>query len=372
MKEYIDKKPLLSLESVSKSFGDTSVLRDLSADIREGEFLTILGSSGCGKTTLLRLISGLEIPDSGRIILDGEDVTDTEPNKRPVNTVFQNYALFPHMTVFDNVAYPLKIAKHKPPKSEIADRVTEALALVRMSGFERRYPSSLSGGQKQRIAIARAVISKPKLLLLDEPLGALDLNLRREMQSELKNLQKSLGITFVYITHDQEEALNMSDRVAVMKNGRFMQIAPPSEIYDSPEYIYIAQFVGGSNILPCTYISENTVDFCGHELNVREGKAKHSAGDRVHVSLRGEKLVIGGGTDCDIDGIVSDVSFAGGVMRITCEVKSVSAAVQLTTMRYGLDGTIRVGDGIVLGITPSAGIICESGEDAGDIGGGAE
>ncbi|MBE6540943.1 MAG: ABC transporter ATP-binding protein [Ruminococcaceae bacterium] len=351
---------ILSVKGVSKAFGDTKVIRDLSFDVHEGEFLTILGSSGCGKTTLLRIISGLEIPDGGEIFLAGDNITSADPNKRDVNTVFQNYALFPHMNVFDNVAYPLKIAKNKPQTAEIARRVADALALVRMSGFEKRFPSSLSGGQKQRVAIARAVISAPKILLLDEPLGALDLNLRREMQGELKKLQKDLGITFIYITHDQEEALNMSDRVAVMKNGRFLQIGTPSEIYDSPEYVYIARFVGDSNILPCTYVSENTVKFAGTTLTVREGGRGHTSGDTVFVSVRGEKITVGANDNSStVNGVVDDVSFSGGVMRISCNVHGTG----ITTLRYGLDMSVSAGDQLELSIPPYAGVICEKDED---------
>lgn len=352
---------ILRIEGLNKSFGDTHVIRDLSFTVNRGEFLTVLGSSGCGKTTLLRLISGLEEADGGKIILDGCDVTEKEPNLRPVNTVFQNYALFPHLNVFDNIAYPLKIKKL--PKDEIRDRVFEALELVQMGGYEKRYPSSLSGGQRQRIAIARAVVSHPEILLLDEPLGALDLNLRRAMQSELKNLQKQLGITFIYITHDQEEALNMSDRVAVMKDGRFIQLGTPEDIYDRPEYTYVARFVGEANLLPAVYLEDcdggALVKFGDATLKVRCGKKAHDSGDLVHVALRGEKITVSDKSEGQsVSGTVEELNFAGGVMRLTVN----SGGVRLTAMRYGLDTGISVGEKVELIIPDLAGIICEDDE----------
>ncbi len=213
----MEENTILQLQGVRKRFGDSEILEGIDLKIRSGEFITLLGASGCGKTTTLRIIAGLEFPDSGRVILEGRDITELEPNKRSVNTVFQNYALFPHMNVADNIGYGLKI--RKVSRAVIAKKVEEMLHLVQLEGFEKRMPSQLSGGQKQRVAIARAVVNEPKVLLLDEPLGALDLKLRRQMQLELKRLQKRLGITFIYITHDQEEAINMSDRIAVMNQG---------------------------------------------------------------------------------------------------------------------------------------------------------
>ena len=232
----------LRLVDIHKSFNrDEEVLRGISLEIQRGEFLTILGSSGCGKTTTLRIIAGLEYPDSGQVFLDEKEVTDLEPNKRNVNTIFQSYALFPHMNVFQNVGYALKL--RGTPKAEIADRVAKMLKLVELEGYDKRKPQELSGGQKQRVAIARALIAEPAVLLLDEPLGALDLQLRRTMQQELKNLQKKLGITFLYITHDQDEAFGMSDRIAVMRSGRFEQIGTPDEIRYSPATQYVAEFI---------------------------------------------------------------------------------------------------------------------------------
>ena len=236
---------LLELRNITKRFGETDVLNGITLSIEKGEFITFLGASGCGKTTTLRIIAGLEQPDSGSVFLDGKEVTGLSPNERDVNTVFQNYALFPHMNVEANVGYGLKIKK--VPKGEMKKRVHEMLELVQLQGYEKRMPSELSGGQKQRVAIARALVNSPKLLLLDEPLGALDLKLRRAMQIELKRLQKKLGITFLYITHDQEEAINMSDRIVVMKNGRFEQIGTPDEIYNHPRTSYVADFVGNAN-----------------------------------------------------------------------------------------------------------------------------
>ena len=241
---------LLSLEHIKKSFGEGEVLSDISLDVRRGEFVTLLGASGCGKTTTLRIISGLETADEGRVLLGGRDMTDLPPEKRPVNTVFQSYALFPHMNVEKNVAYGLRL--RGMDRRAIDKRVREMLELVQMSGHAKRMPAQLSGGQRQRIAIARALALEPELLLLDEPLGALDLQLRRQMQVELKRLQKQLGITFIYITHDQEEAVNMSDRIAVMRSGRFEQIGTPEEIYDAPMTRYVAQFIGRSTILTGT------------------------------------------------------------------------------------------------------------------------
>ena len=238
----------LELKNIRKGFSnEEEVLKGISLAIEKGEFITLLGSSGCGKTTTLRIIAGLEMPDAGQVFLDGKDVTALNPEDRDVNTVFQNYALFPHMNVADNIGYGLRLKK--VPRTEIRRRVKEMLELVQLPGYEKRKPSELSGGQKQRVAIARALINNPRVLLLDEPLGALDLQLRRAMQVELKRLQKKLGITFIYITHDQEEAINMSDRIAVMNHGTFEQIGTPDEIYNHPRTSYVATFVGNANIL---------------------------------------------------------------------------------------------------------------------------
>lgn len=238
---------ILQLNHIGKSFGETRVLRNICLNVEEGEFITFLGASGCGKTTTLRIIAGLETPEEGSVILEGKDVTYVAPEKRNVNMVFQNYALFPHMNVYKNIAYGLKLKKNS--KTEIEKKIREALSMVQLEGYENRMPSELSGGQKQRVAIARAIVNNPKVLLLDEPLGALDLQLRRQMQLELKQLQKKLNITFLYITHDQEEAITMSDRIAVMKDGELVQIGTPDEIYTNPQNRYVAQFVGAANIL---------------------------------------------------------------------------------------------------------------------------
>lgn len=237
---------IVEINGVNKIYGSNHVVKELNLSIEEGEFLTLLGSSGCGKTTTLRMIAGFEEPTTGTIMVEGERVEEKEPFERNVNTVFQSYALFPHKTIFDNIAYGLKMKK--VPKAEIKERVYEMMEMVQLEGFEKRYPSQLSGGQKQRVAIARALINKPRVLLLDEPLGALDLKLRRQMQLELKKLQKKLNITFIYVTHDQEEALTMSDRIAVMHDGIIDQLATPTEIYEHPATKFVATFIGETNI----------------------------------------------------------------------------------------------------------------------------
>ena len=246
-------QPLLSVERVAKSFGKNVVLRDVSLAIAHGEFLSILGESGSGKTTLLRLIAGFERLDSGSITMAGERIDPLPPYKRRVNTVFQNYALFPHLSVSENVGYGLKV--NKVAKAELAKRVEEALAMVKMETFAKAKPSTLSGGQQQRIALARALVNRPKLLLLDEPLSALDANLRREMQFELKELQREVAIAFVFVTHDQEEAMTMSDRIALLRHGALEQIATPREIYTRPATAYVAEFIGNSNLLRCAVAS---------------------------------------------------------------------------------------------------------------------
>lgn len=242
-----NQKPiLLQIRQLSKSYGDTQILQNINLDIYDGEFLTLLGPSGCGKTTLLRLIGGFELPNAGNLQLEGVDIAGLPAEKRPINTVFQQYALFPHMNVYDNIAYGLKLKG--VPKTEIDQRVREALAMVQLDHTINRRPQDLSGGQQQRIAIARAVVNRPKMLLLDEPLSALDAKLREQMQSELKRLQRELGITFVFVTHDQQEALSMSDRIAVMKNGVFQQIDTPIGIYESPANLFTASFIGETNL----------------------------------------------------------------------------------------------------------------------------
>ena len=283
---------LLSLQHIKKDFGEGEVLSDISLDVHRGEFVTLLGASGCGKTTTLRIISGLETADEGRVLLGGRDMTDLPPEKRPVNTVFQSYALFPHMNVEKNVAYGLRL--RGMDKRAIDKRVREMLELVQMSDHARRMPSQLSGGQRQRIAIARALALEPELLLLDEPLGALDLQLRRQMQVELKRLQKQLGITFIYITHDQEEAVNMSDRIAVMRSGRFEQIGTPEEIYDAPMTRYVAQFIGRSTILTGTVTAVNGDTAVIEDENGRypadASRARLAPGEACELCVRTERM----------------------------------------------------------------------------------
>ena len=248
---------LIDLQHITKSFDGQMVLDDLNLYIRENEFLTLLGPSGCGKTTTLRILGGFETPDTGKVIFDGEDITGLAPNKRQLNTVFQKYALFTHMTIAENIAFGLRIRKQ--PESYIKDKISYALKLVNLDGYENRMPDSLSGGQQQRIAIARAIVNEPKVLLLDEPLGALDLKLRQDMQYELIRLKNELGITFIYVTHDQEEALTMSDTIVVMNQGYIQQIGTPEDIYNEPENAFVADFIGDSNILNGTMLQDKLV-----------------------------------------------------------------------------------------------------------------
>lgn len=341
---------ILQLENIHKSFGGTPVLNGIDLTVQQGEFITLLGSSGCGKTTTLRIIAGLEIPDEGRVLLEGADVTEAEPNKRDVNTVFQNYALFPHMNVEQNIGYGLKI--RKTAKSDIRKRVKSMLELVQLEGFEKRMPGELSGGQKQRVAIARALINEPKLLLLDEPLGALDLQLRRQMQQELKRLQKKLGITFIYITHDQEEALNMSDRIAVMMDGRFQQIGTPAEVYDSPKTAYVAKFVGSANIVYGTVESTDgeLVRFTGpNGTGVFHSRGhSFSVGEPVTLAVRGENAEPVRDFDKTAAGLVGTVkekSFAGGMLRISVELAD---EMEFVCSRHGIDSELAVGDRVKL------------------------
>ncbi len=313
-------EPILRLDSLCKDFGEGLVLNDLSLDILPGEFLTLLGPSGCGKTTTLRIIAGLERPTSGRVFLEGADVTGLPPEKRHVNTVFQNYALFPHMNVFQNVAYGLRVLKIS--KQEQRERVMAALALVRLSGYERRMPSQLSGGQKQRVAIARAVVLQPKVLLLDEPLGALDLKLRQDMQKELKQLQRQLGITFVYITHDQEEALNMSSRIVIMHGGRIEQTGTPEDVYEHPHTLFAADFIGQSNLLHgvVTAVSADgiTLDVEGVSLPALPSDTfRPAVGERAALCLRPQRVRYGSTAQhgMTLRGIIRSKEYAGGMQH---------------------------------------------------------
>jgi len=255
---------IINIEHLSKSFGDKKVLEDINLYIKKGEFITFLGPSGCGKTTLLRMIAGFLNPDEGRITMDGKDLLGVPPHKRPLNTVFQRYALFPHLDVYDNIAFGLKLAK--VPQDEIDSRVRKILKLVAMSDYEDRDVTTLSGGQQQRIAIARALVNRPKVLLLDEPLSALDLKMRKDMQIELKEMHQKLGITFIYVTHDQEEALTLSDTIVVMNEGKIQQIGTPADIYNEPVNSFVADFIGESNILNATMICDKEVNFIGHDF----------------------------------------------------------------------------------------------------------
>jgi len=283
------------LERVTKDFGETVAVDDLSIDITSGEFFSLLGPSGCGKTTTLRMIGGFEEPSRGTIYLGGRDVTDLPPYKRDVNTVFQSYALFPHLNVFENVAFGLR--RKKVDKGEVEQRVKESLALVDLVGFEKRKPSQMSGGQQQRVAVARALVNHPKVLLLDEPLGALDLKLRKQMQLELKRIQEEVGITFIYVTHDQEEAMTMSNRLAVMRQGKAEQIGPPEDVYENPQTEFVASFLGASNLLDGELTEQadenSTVLLSGGDVvRLRSERAPFRVGSAVKVGVRPEKIVI--------------------------------------------------------------------------------
>ena len=389
----------LEIKEIKKSFTEEeAVLDNISLKISKGEFITLLGSSGCGKTTTLRIIAGLEQPDAGSVWLDGREVTGLEPNQRNVNTVFQNYALFPHMNVAENIGYGLKLKK--VPKSEIRKKVSQMLELVQLEGYEKRKPSELSGGQKQRVAIARALVNNPEVLLLDEPLGALDLQLRRAMQIELKHLQKKLGITFIYITHDQEEAINMSDRIAVMKDGRIEQIGTPDEIYNHPKTSYVATFVGNANILHGVAESiqgENAIVKIGNDRVIvkletsqqntedKGGKQHLSAGEKVTLAVRSENIllqeaaVIGDtGTDyrdavdisvadgsldahnknsvSGLQATVTEKNFAGGQLRVTLKL---SDGTQLIASRYGIDASVAEGQTVRCSFLPTDAVLVD-------------
>lgn len=369
----------LELKNIKKSFQEgEDVLESICLTAKKGEFVTLLGSSGCGKTTTLRIIAGLEQPDSGQVFLNGKDVTSLEPNQRNVNTVFQNYALFPHMNVADNISYGLKLKK--TPKAEISRRVKEMLELVQLSGFEKRKPSELSGGQRQRVAIARALVNNPEVLLLDEPLGALDLQLRRAMQHELKRLQKKLGITFIYITHDQEEAINMSDTIAVMNHGRFEQIGTPDEIYNHPKTSYVATFVGNANIL--TGVVENigteetgdtskliTVRTDAGKVKVSMNNANITAesdkeyllqkGEKVTIAVRSENIRFEENNDCDgLNAEVIEKTFAGGQLRV---VLKTSEGQEIVASRYGIDTNVSVGEKVRCCFLPTDAVLVDRG-----------
>ncbi len=324
-----DQPRLITLEKIRKQYDGTTVLNGIDLYIRKKEFVTLLGPSGCGKTTTLRIIGGFETPDSGHVIFDGQDITEYPPYKRRVNTVFQKYALFPHLNVKDNIAFGLKIKK--TPKQEIDRKVDKMLELVNLQGYGKRSVESLSGGQQQRIAIARALVNEPEVLLLDEPLGALDLKLRKEMQLEIKNMQQQLGITFIYVTHDQEEALTMSDTIAVMRNGNIQQIGKPKQIYDEPKNAFVANFIGESNIFRGRMIEDELVEFCSTRfICVDSGFGEDTP---VDVVVRPEDVLIVGEDVGQITGTVRSVLFKGVHFEMIIDAGHSTWKVHSTTMQ---------------------------------------
>ena len=327
---------LVKLDKVSKKYNDKYIIKDLSLDVYEGEFLTLLRASGCGKTTILRMISGLEAVTSGRVYIDGIDVTDIDPTKRKVNTIFQNFALFPHMTVWDNINFGLKMKKID--KKEAVKRIKQAIKLVKLEGFEDRYPPQLSGGQQQRVAIARGIVMNHKVLLLDESLCSLDLKLKRQMQIELKKLQKKLGMTFIYVTHDQDEALTMSDRIVIINKGIIEQIDTPRNIYRKPKTAFVADFIGESNLIKGT-ISEIQDDYVitkiDNELELKIDNDNYQINETVKLIIRPEDIKITKTkTNNSIKGIITDEIYDGAMTKY---IISITDKIQLKANFYGID-----------------------------------
>lgn len=333
-------KKLIDLVGITKSYGDKVILDDMNLFMNENRFLTLLGPSGCGKTTTLRIIGGFETPDKGKVIFDGKDITSMPPNERNLNTVFQKYALFTHMNIEENIAFGLKI-KNKS-KSYIKDKIKYALKLVNLDGFEKRMPDSLSGGQQQRIAIARALVNEPEILLLDEPLGALDLKMRKEMQIELKGMHDRLGITFIYVTHDQEEALTMSDKIVVMSEGEIQQIGTPEDIYNEPKNAFVADFIGESNIFNGIMTGKLKVRFCGAEFVCLDDV---EIGTKVDAVVRPEDVMITTPEQGAVKGVVTSVVFKGVHYEITVESGRNEIVIQTTK-------SAKVGDKVGLNVEP--------------------
>ena len=317
---------LIELKGISKSYDGEKVIDCMNLYIRDGEFITLLGPSGCGKTTTLRIIGGFETADEGELYFDGKEISDVPAYKRHINTVFQKYALFPHLNVYENIAFPLRLKKK--PEDEIKRRVSEMLKMVALSGFENKSVSTLSGGQQQRVAIARALISHPKVLLLDEPLGALDLKLRKDMQNELKTIQQAIGITFIYVTHDQEEALSMSDTVVVMADGEIQQIGTPTDIYNEPKNAFVADFIGESNIIDGVMLEDKRVRFSGHTFDCVDGG--YEKNEAIDVVVRPEDVDVVAPDKGMLTGKVTSVTFKGVHYEIIVDIRGFKWMIQST------------------------------------------
>ncbi len=325
----VEQEHLIDLKNISKEYDGVTVLDNINLYIRRKEFVTLLGPSGCGKTTTLRIIGGFETPTSGELLFEGKEISALPPYKRRVNTVFQKYALFPHLNVHDNIAFALKIKKMS--RAEIDKRVDAMLDLVNLKGYGKRHVDALSGGQQQRVAIARSLVNEPEVLLLDEPLGALDLKLRKEMQLELKNMQQRLGITFLYVTHDQEEALTMSDTIVVMRDGHILQIGDPKRIYDEPANAFVADFIGESNILRGTMVRDELVEFAGHEFPcVDFGFGEHAP---VDVIIRPEDIMVVGEDVGQLVGTIQSVLFKGVHYEMMIDCGAFTFKVHSTSMQ---------------------------------------
>ena len=348
---------IIELRGISKCYDGEQILNHIDLEIHDKEFVTLLGPSGCGKTTTLRIIGGFETPDEGDVLFDGARINDVPAYRRPLNTVFQRYALFPHLNVYDNIAFALKL--QKVPKAEIAPRVEEMLRLVSLKGFEKKNVNLLSGGQQQRVAIARALVNKPRLLLLDEPLGALDLKLRKDMQNELKNIQRETGITFIYVTHDQEEALSMSDVVVVMQGGKIQQIGTPTDIYNEPVNAFVADFIGESNIVDGVMLEDRSVRFSGHTFVCVDGG--YGKNEAVDVVVRPEDVDVVPVEKGMLRGTVTGVTFKGVHWEIIVDIGGFKWMIQTTDY-------VEMGANIGLYIEPDAIHIMKKSEFSGMFG----